>query len=483
MDFFSDYGMTIAGRHVTASATLPVVNPATEDVIGTAPDCSREQLDEAVSAARSAFPDWAETDIDTRRRQVLALSASITEHADQLARLLTLEQGKPYAEAQQEIMGAALLLQAQTTIVVPDHTYEDTPERSVETSYAPIGVVGAIAPWNFPILLAHFKIGPCLIAGNTMVLKPSPFTPLTTLKIGELARKVFPPGVFNVVSGGDDLGPWLTAHPGIDKVSFTGSTQTGRRVMESAASTLKRLTLELGGNDAAIVMPDVDIAKVTEPLFWSAFANNGQICIATKRLYVHNDIYDRLIEALVDYGRSVKVGDGLAPDSQIGPINNAGQYERVVGLIEDARSKGYRFRLGGDDYEGPGYFIPVTIIDNPPDDSRIMREEQFGPVLPIVRFESVDDVVARANDSDFGLAGSVWSGDEAQAVQIAKRMATGTVYVNQAQYISPFAPFGGHKQSGLGVEGGVDGLLEYMIPRTIVRAKTTVALESAQADV
>ncbi|MGE4322777.1 MAG: aldehyde dehydrogenase family protein [Sphingobium sp.] len=474
MDVFSDYMMTIGGQGVAGAAQFDVVNPATEQRIAKAPDCSREQLDEAVAAAKAAFPGWAATPMDERRNYILKLSQAMQDHAPDLIRLLTMEQGKPHPDAEQELMGAALLLQAQTTLELPELKAEDTDEHTVETHYVPIGVVGAIAPWNFPIVLAIFKIGPGLLAGNTMVVKPSPFTPLTTLKIGEIARDILPPGVLNIISGGDELGPWMTSHPGFDKISFTGSSQTGKRVMESASKTLKRVTLELGGNDAAIVLPDVDVEKVAEQLFWSAFGNNGQICIATKRMYIHKDIYEPLVAAIAAYGRTVQIGDGSQQGTQLGPINNRAQYERVLDLIADAKAKGYTFLLGGETAQTPGYFVPVTLIDNPPEDSRIVREEQFGPVLPLIRFDDIDDVIAKANDSDYGLAGSVWSADETKAVEIARRLATGTVFVNQIQYLSPFAPFGGHKQSGLGVEGGVDGLMEYTNPQTIVRAKASV---------
>lgn len=308
MDFDGPYTMTIGGRSVPGSATFDVVNPATEAVIAQAPEASREDLDAAVKAARDAFPGWAATPIAERRRMIDALGDAILANLDSFKRLLTREQGKPHADAQGEVGGAGMWLKGAATLDLPVTVNEDTAERYSETRHVPIGVVGAIAPWNFPMILAMFKVGPALLAGNTMVLKPSPFTPLTTLKFGELAATILPAGVLNVVTGGDGLGPWLTEHPGIDKVSFTGSTATGRRVMQSASATLKRVTLELGGNDPAIVMPDADIAAIAEKLFWAAFTNNGQICIATKRMYVHEAVYEPLKAALVAYAKTVKVG-------------------------------------------------------------------------------------------------------------------------------------------------------------------------------
>ncbi|MDB5676742.1 MAG: aldehyde dehydrogenase [Sphingomonas bacterium] len=474
MQFDDIYVMTIGGKPVAAGATFDVVNPATEAVIAQAPDADRGQLDVAVDAARAAFPAWAATAIDERRAALDRLGDAVLAHIDDFKRLLTSEQGKPHGDAEMEIGGAGMWLKGAATLELPVTINEDSADRYSETRHVPIGVVGAIAPWNFPMILAMFKVGPALLAGNTMVLKPSPFTPLTTLKFGELAAGILPPGVLNVISGGDALGPWMTEHPGIDKVSFTGSTATGRRVMQSASATLKRVTLELGGNDPAIVMPDVDVEKVAEELFWAAFRNNGQICIATKRMYVHEDIYESFKAALVAYAKTVKVGDGADQGTQIGPLNNKPQYDRVLDLIQDARDNGYQFLLGGETSEVPGYFIPITILDNPPESSRIVQEEQFGPVLPLLKFDDLDEVVTRANATDYGLGGSVWSKDEDRGFEIAARIASGTVWINETQHLTPMAAFGGMKQSGVGVEGGVEGLLEYTNAQTIVRRRGTV---------
>ena len=475
MIFDDSYAMTIGGELVSGGATFDVINPATEGTITHVPDATREQLDAAIAAARAAFPGWAATPIAERREALDKLGDAVLAHIDDFKRLLTAEQGKPHADAEMEVGGAGMWLKGAATLDLPVTVNEDSAERYSETRHVPIGVVGAIAPWNFPMILAMFKVGPALLAGNTMVLKPSPFTPLTTLKFGELAAGILPPGVLNVVTGSDRLGPWMTEHPGIDKVSFTGSTATGRRVMQSASATLKRVTLELGGNDPAIVMPDVDVEKVAEELFWAAFRNNGQICIATKRMYVHEDVYEPLKAAIVAYARTVKIGDGAEQGTQIGPINNKPQYDRVLELIQDSRDKGYDFLIGGEAADVPGYFIPVTIIDNPPEDSRIVQEEQFGPVLPLLKFDDVDEVIARANATDYGLGGSVWGTDEDQAMAIAERIASGTVWVNETQHLTPFAAFGGMKQSGVGVEGGVEGLLEYTHAQTVVRRKRATA--------
>lgn len=475
MKFDSDYRMLIGGKLEAGSVSFDVLNPANEQVIGQAPDATPEDLDRAVAAARAAFPAWAALPIEKRRAYLKAMAEAILANIDPLKRLLTSEQGKPHADAEADVGGAAFWLMGASSLDLPVIVNEDSVERYSETRRVPLGVVGAIAPWNFPMILAAFKIGPGLLAGNTMVLKPSPFTPLTTLKLGEIIADILPAGVLNIISGGDNLGPWMTSHPDIDKVSFTGSTATGKKVMQSASATLKRVTLELGGNDPAIVMPDVDVENVAEQLFWAAFGNNGQICIATKRMYVHQDIYEPLRDAIVAYAKTVKIGDGSEQGTRLGPINNRPQYERVLDLIRDAKEQGYTFLMGGEKSNMPGYFIPVTILDNPPEDSRIVQEEQFGPVLPLLKFENYDDVVSRANATEYGLGGSIWGKDEDKAFELAKRIQSGTVWVNEVQHLSPTAAFGGLKHSGLGVEGGEEGLLEYTNAQTLVRKKRVPA--------
>ena len=469
------YTMTIGGQAVSGATSFDVLNPATGQVIGSAPDCTPEQLDAAVAAARKAFPAWSATPIEKRREALLGIAGVLGGNVEELKRLLTSEQGKPHEGAMGDILGGAYWCQATSTLEIPEKVVEESAERHGITRHVPIGVVGAIAPWNFPIILAMFKVAPALLAGNTVVLKPSPFTPLTTLRMGELLRGVLPDGVLNIVTGGDSLGPWMTSHPGIDKISFTGSSATGRKVMASASETLKRVTLELGGNDAAIVLPDVDVAEVAEKLFWAAFGNSGQICIATKRMYVHKDIYEPLKTAIVDYAKTVKMGDGAEQGTQLGPINNKLQYERVLDLIADSKAKGYKFLMGGDVSPAPGYFVPITIIDNPPENSRIVQEEQFGPILPLLSFDTLEEAIDRANASPYGLGASIWTADEAKALDISSRIAAGTVWINETQHLSPLGAFGGHKQSGLGSEGALEGLLEYTNTQTVYVKKPAVA--------
>ncbi|GAB5459048.1 MAG: aldehyde dehydrogenase family protein [Henriciella sp.] len=473
MDMNSGFEMTINGVGVAGAGntTFDVVNPASGEVFAQAPECGRDQLDEAVATARAAFPSWRATPIEERAAMLNKAADVLEANAEEMARLFTREQGRPVDQALLEIHGGAMWLRGVSAMRPPVHVAEDSDEQFIETKYTPLGVVCAIAPWNFPINLAIWKIAPALLAGNTMVLKPSPFTPLCTLKMGELFRDIFPQGVLNVITGGDDLGPWMTSHPGFDKISFTGSTATGKRVMESAAKDLKRLTLELGGNDAAIVMPDVDLDDVAQKIFFGAFFNTAQICVATKRLYVHEDVYDDLRDRLAAIAKETKLGDGAEQGTGMGPIQNKRQFDRVTELLEDAKAQNLTLIEASDIPNGGGYFIPVTIVDNPPEESRVVQEEAFGPILPMLKFSDVDDVVDRANKSEYGLAGAVWSKDVDQAVQIARRMETGTVWVNQNLNLRPDTMFGGHKNSGFGVENGMEGLLEFMQPQAIYVAR------------
>ena len=462
------YPCLIDGELVTTSATMEVLNPANEEVIATVPSCGQDELDRAVAAARRAFRDWRKTSSQERQKVVQAIAAKIKENADELFRLLTSEQGKPHAQAKQEVYGAAGLAAAQSSLTLDDVINQDDDTRLSRTRRVPVGVVGGIVPWNFPLMMAVQKIVPALISGCTIVLKPSPFTPLTTLRIAELIKDVVPAGTVNIITGPDELGPLITEHPDIDKITFTGSTATGKKIMEGASRDLKRITLELGGNDASIVLPDADVEKVAEQLFWSSFSNAGQICVAAKRIYIHEDIYDDLSKAIADYARGVAVGDGSHQGTGVGPIQNRKQFERVCELIQDAKDKGYQFLAGGDvDPSGTGYYVPITILDNPPEDARIVAEEQFGPVMPLMKFASIDEAIARANASEYGLAGAVWTKDTDKGVEIAEQLETGTVWINEFLHISPLAPFGGHKQSGLGAEYGVDGLKEFTYPQVI----------------
>lgn len=471
MDFDKNFKMLIDGELVSSNSQIDVYNPATGQVVAAVPDCTEDQLDEAVQSARSAFPAWRDLTFEKRAEKIVSFGKAVTKHQNEFTALFTKEQGRPIGFAATEIAGLETWFNATAELRPPVNVAEDSAEQYVETRYVPLGVVCAIVPWNFPIALLGTKIAPALLAGNTVVLKPSPFTPLCTLKLSELAKDIFPKGVLNIISGGEQLGPQMTSHSGFDKISFTGSSATGKKVMETASKDLKRVTLELGGNDAAIVLDDVDVEQVAEKIFFGAFFNTAQVCVATKRLYVHEDIYDSLRDRLHAIASATIVGDGSQQGVTMGPIQNKRQYDRVVELMEDAKSEGLTLLQGRDVPDGEGYFVPITIVDNPPEESRVVQEEAFGPILPMMKFNDIEDVIVKANDSQYGLAGAVWSKDTGKAVDIARQIETGTIWVNQNLNMRPDTPFGGRKQSGVGVEYGVEGLLEFMAPQSIFVAK------------
>lgn len=458
-----DYGMTIGGARVAANATFGVYNPSTGAEVGRAPNATREDLNAAVTAARTAFGTWSTTPDRELRAACEAVVAKIGEHAEELAVILTKEQGKPLGGlgSRWEIGGAQAWAGYTAGLSLPMKLLQDTNEGRVELHRNPIGVVGSITPWNFPVMIAVWHILPALRTGNTVVVKPSPYTPLSTLRLVEVMNEVLPAGVVNAVASDDrfeNIGAAMSAHPDINKIVFTGSCTTGQRVMASAAETMKRLTLELGGNDAGIVLPDVDPKAIAEGLFWGGFINNGQTCAAMKRLYVHEDVHDDVCDALVAYARNVPVGDGLDERSALGPINNRMQFDKVARLVADARQRG-QVLLGGE--PGEGLFYPPTIIAGLQNGDPLVDEEQFGPVLPIIRYSDLESAIAAANDSPNGLGGSVWSKDIAKAKQVARRMQCGSVWINKHGAIQPNAPFGGVKKSGIGVEFGEEGLSEY----------------------
>ena len=463
MQFDTNYVMTINGEAVVTKNTQPVYNPATRAVFAEVPDASKELLDDTVRAARQALGPWRNTPVSQRQSAMEGFADLLEAHSEELMTLLTREQGKPRAGAEFEVLGSVAWIRAIATQSLPDELVEETDERRVITRFTPVGVVGAIVPWNFPILLSIWKIAPALMAGCTLILKPSPYTPLCDLKMVELAQQAFPPGVLSAVSGGDDLGRWITSHPGINKVAFTGSTETGRHVMRSAADTIKRVTLELGGNDPAIVLPDVDAKAIAPELFWAAFQNNAQFCNVSKRLYIHEDIYDEVRDALVEFiEANIKVGDGTLEDTDLGPIQNSMQYGKVKDYFADCHANGYKFALGGKiDENAKGWFVPVSLVDNPPENSRIVQEEPFGPILPLLKWSDEDDVIARANDTIYGLGATVWGKDLNAVERIGSQLEAGTVWLNEVHQYSPFQAFGGHKQSGLGCENSLHGLMEY----------------------
>lgn len=467
----ADISMTIDGAAAPAVETFGVVNPATGEVFAQAPDCTKEQLDAAFESARKAYRDW-KADEALRRELLGKAGDALFAASGDLGPVLMSEQGKPLNEAGAEAFGAGIWFKYYADLEIPREVIQDDDRAFAEVVRRPVGVVAAITPWNFPLVLASWKIAPALLAGNTVVLKPSPFTPLATLRMGEILGDIFPPGVLNVVSGGDELGKWMTSHPIPRKISFTGSVATGKHVAASAAPDLKRVTLELGGNDPAIVLDDVDPAAIAGKLFWGAFQNNGQVCSAVKRVYVPESLYDDLVEALAAQARSVKVGEGSAEGVQLGPVNNKPQFERVSELVSDAIKNGAKAVVGGAPMQGKGYFYQPTILADVSDGTRIVDEEQFGPALPVIAYRDLDDAVERANATHFGLSGSVWSADPERGAQVAARLECGTAWVNSHLALAPHQPFGGAKWSGIGVENGPWGYYSFTELQVLYRAKS-----------
>jgi acyl-CoA reductase-like NAD-dependent aldehyde dehydrogenase len=462
----------IGGKAVDgALEAFPVINPATEEAFAHCPAASPEQLDQAVAAATEAFKTFRNTPDAERKAMLHKIADLIEANADELARLVTLEQGKPLALAQMEVGGAIGWTRYTADLDIPVKLIEDSPERLVELHRKPLGVVGSITPWNWPLMIAVWHLMPAIRSGNTFVSKPSSFTPFSTLKLVELINQVVPAGVANIVTGEGGIGRAMTSHPDIQKIVFTGSTPTGQDIMRKAADNLKRLTLELGGNDAGIVLPDADLDKVAPAIFQTAFLNMGQTCAALKRLYVHDSLYDDLCQRLAKIASEQKVGSGLDEGVTFGPVQNKAQFDLVCELVEDAKAQGGQILSGGAPLAGAGYFYPPTIVAGLSDGVRLVDEEQFGPVLPVIRYSDIDDAVARANNNVNGLGGSVWGTDIEAARKVASRLECGTAWINNHAEVLPHCPFGGCKMSGFGLEFGEEGLLEYTAQQLLNVAK------------
>jgi len=464
------YKLLIDGCLVDGDLTLDVINPATEEIFTTVARASEEQANKAIAAAKKAFPAWAGTLLEERQNKIIELADAIIANQDELAYILVKEQGKPMVEALGEIAWTEGYLRHYATLSPSTRIIQDDELWRIEARHEPLGVIAAIVPWNFPLLIACWKIGPAVIAGNSIVVKPSPTTPATTLKLGELCQKIFPAGVINIIIDNNELGPLLTSHPDIAKVSFTGSTETGKKIAASSANTLKRMTLELGGNDAAIVLDDVDVKETAAGLYNGAFLNAGQVCLAIKRAYVPESIYDEMCLELAVLAEQAVIGDGSDQTTTMGPIQNKMQFEKVQGFMADARRAGTVI-AGGEILDGKGYFMSPAIVRDVKDGDRIVDEEQFGPILPVIKYVDVEDIVQQVNGSDHGLGASVWSADMLRAADIANRIESGTVWVNQHINIGPHIPMSGYKQSGIGVEQSQEGLDEFTQMKVINIAK------------
>lgn len=454
------YPMLINGRSVNLSEQDPVINPALGEAFATCPRATPAHVDEAVEAAAHAYRTWRK-DEAFRRQKLTECAAAIQGKAQEIAALLSQEQGKPLTAAMGEVFGASMWFSYFAGLEITPEIISDDGDKRIQIVRKPLGVVAAITPWNFPVILLAWKLAPALLAGNTVVAKPSPFTPLTSLMVGQMLKDILPAGTVNILSGGGELGATLAQHPQVRKISFTGSVATGKKIMGYAADDLKRVTLELGGNDPAVVLDDVDPDQVVDGIFWGAFQNSGQVCTAIKRLYVHEKVYEPIVKGLIERAKSVRVGNGLEPDTQLGPINNKMQFEKVMGMVDDAKKDGARVETGGARLGDKGYFYPPTVITEARAGMRIVDEEQFGTALPVLKYKHLEEALEQANRTHYGLGASVWTGNLQRGEEIVQELEAGTGWVNHHMDITPFAPFGGCKWSGLGVENGKWGFHEF----------------------
>lgn len=447
-----------------------VMDPATGELIAHAPLGEPGDVQRAVETARGAQAAWAALSDDERRAHMHKAADAIEANSDALVEILSREQGKPLngPNARFEVGGCVAWLRTAADTPLPKDVVIDDGETYAEMHYRPLGVVGVITPWNWPMMIGTWQIAPALRMGNTVVQKPSEYTTLSGLALGKVIADALPEGVLSTVVGAGDVGAELVDSAEIDKIMFTGSTATGRKIVEASAGNLKRLTLELGGNDPGIVLDDVNPEEIAENLFWGAFINTGQTCAALKRLYVPSSIYDEVVEALANFAANVPMGVGMDEENVLGPLQNEMQFDVVDRLVESAKASGARVVMGGDpDREATGYFYPTTLISNVDPHNDLVVEEQFGPALPIVKYDDLEDAITWANELEFGLGGSVWSADRDRAVEVAARIQAGTVWINSHGGIHPAIPFGGAKQSGYGLEFGVDGLKAVAQPQVI----------------
>lgn len=470
----SAYKLWINGQPVEGASELEVINPATEEVFTTVARSDRALADKAIASAKVAQKEWNKTSIAERQQALIKIADGIHARAEELAEVITQEQGKPLVESRAEVPWAESFIRHFATLDLPVETLIDNDDKLVELHRVPLGVVACIIPWNFPLNIASIKVPQAILAGNTCILKPAPTTPVSAAILAEICAEVLPPGVVNTVNDQNDLGSYLTQHPDIAKISFTGSTTTGKRVMASASGTVKRVTLEMGGNDPAIVLPDVDVKATAHRIFEKAFINCGQLCLAIKRVYAHDSIIEELCAELVKHAEAAVVGNGLDEGVEIGPLNNKQQYDKVLGLIESARQTG-TILCGGYALNRKGYFIKPTIVKDVKDGDDLVDQEQFGPVLPVVSFSKVEDAIAGANGVELGLGASIWSADLEKAWDIAKQIESGTVWINTHVDVDPSVPFAGAKQSGLGFEFSLEGLHQFTQVKVINQARVAHA--------
>ena len=450
--------------------SVELKNPSTGEVIAAISYDSADDVAAAVDAAATAQRSWGALTHAERCEYLVRCAEAIEDNAETLAELLSREQGKPLngPNARFEVGACAAWLRATAAIPVEETEVVNDGDTFATLAYRPIGVVGAIGPWNWPMMITTWQVAPALRMGNGVVVKPSEYTPLSVAALVRVLNYVLPEGVLSIVVGDGAIGAELTTNPRVGKIMFTGSTATGKKIAATAAGDVKRLTLELGGNDAGIVLDDVDPRAIAEDLFWGAFINTGQTCAALKRLYVPGSIYDDVVEALAEVATAMPMGDGLDEHNVLGPLQNKAQFDIVKELVRAAVDGGARVVVGGDpDEDQPGYFYPTTLVADIAPDNPLVVKEQFGPALPIVRYDDLDWAIEQANALDFGLGGSVWSADRERAREVAARIQAGTVWINSHGGVDPRIPFGGTKGSGYGVEFGELGLKELAVGQVI----------------
>ncbi|KAL1883937.1 hypothetical protein Daus18300_000045 [Diaporthe australafricana] len=459
----------INGEKRTASKSHQVTDPRTGEPLWDAPIASTQDLEEAIVAANKAFKTWGRTTVAERQNALRQVVDVVNSNQAELSGYAMRETGKSSLMGQIEIGNTGRQIEAIINQALEDYVQHEDDKVKIVATHPPLGVVGAICPWNFPVILSTLKIASALITGNCCIVKPSPFTPYAVLRLIELCMPVLPPGVLQAVNGGADLGALMTTHPGIAKISFTGQTSTGKKVMASCASTLKKVTLELAGNDAAIVCPDVDVAEAVSKTATGSFFNAGQMCVATKRIYVHEDIYDDFLAKFVAETREkYRIVEDAGVPTVFGPVSNKLQYDTVTRVIADAKKRDVRMEVfDSEKVPATGFWVPATVVVNPPEEALVVQEEQFGPVIPILKWRDEDDVLARANLDNAGLAAAVYAKDLSRAESLARRIESGSVYINTFELPNENAYFSGMKDSGLGGEMGKQGLLSYCYTQSL----------------
>ncbi|KIY02424.1 uncharacterized protein Z520_02563 [Fonsecaea multimorphosa CBS 102226] len=469
---FTTFSNIVNGEPRSSKTKYHGIDPTSKQPNWDVPVATSDDIEDAVAAANKAFAEWKTTTWEYRTERIARFKEALEAYQEEMTDLLLKETGKPRNFGATEVQSCSKFMEWHINLKEPKGESYDLDDRTIVNKFVPLGVAAAICPWNFPLLLSLGKVLPAVQMGNAIIVKPSPFTPYTALKMVEIANQVFPPGLVQALGGDDKLGPALVDHPDIHKISFTGSIATGKKVMAAAAKTVKRVTLEMGGNDPAIVLPDADIAKVAPMVAMGAFFNTSQVCIASKRIYVHSSMYDEFLAALVNVAKSLKVGSSNEEGVMLGPIQNSMQYEKVKTFFKDTKDHGYKFALGsGDVPESKGFFINPTIIDNPPEDSLIVQEEPFGPIVPVQKYDDIEDVIKRANNSKAGLGATVFGKDPQKLQEVADKLEAGSVWVNSFPAAGPQAQFGGVKESGIGTEFGTLGILAYANVKAITTFK------------